>query len=110
MRPSQAPRYDQRLVQAITRLDDESEPIAEICRRIGRFAEEIGVTRPSYSHLRRLIRAERRYRHDYRHAVIDAVGEAWRYRGDDLIDLGVTLQDIRGQRAIDRRKGQPSDE
>ena len=33
--PASAPRYDQRLLRAIRRLDDESLPIAEVWRRVG---------------------------------------------------------------------------
>ena len=54
-----APRYDPRLVAAARRLDDATLPMAETCRRVGAYAEEIGLVRPSYVHLRRLIRPHR---------------------------------------------------
>jgi hypothetical protein len=54
-----APRYPAALLDAIGRLDDEGVPIAEVCRRIGDHAGELGLTRPSYVHLRRLVRASR---------------------------------------------------
>jgi hypothetical protein len=56
-----APRYDPRLVAALVDLDDRSLPIAEICRRLGDVAVSIGVSRPSYVHVRRLVRAKRDY-------------------------------------------------
>jgi len=56
---SAAPRYDPRLIEAAAVLDDPDQPIAETCRRVGTFAEKLGLPRPSYVHLRRLILAER---------------------------------------------------
>ena len=54
-----APRYSQRIFDAVRALDDPSEPMAETCRRVGRAAEQMGLPRPSYSHLRRFIKDER---------------------------------------------------
>lgn len=70
-----APRYDPRLVQALRWLDDRSVPIAETCRRIGVVAETLGVPRPSYVHLRRLVQAERA-RADDRAEVLDEMSRA----------------------------------
>ena len=56
-----APRYDVRLVAALVELDDRDVPIAEVCRRLGDVAASIGVPRPSYVHVRRLVRAKRAY-------------------------------------------------
>jgi hypothetical protein len=56
-----APRYDPRLVAALFDLDDRSLPIAEICRRVGDIASSMGIPRPSYVHVRRLVRAKRDY-------------------------------------------------
>ena len=52
---SSAPRYDPRIVIAIRALDDRTVPIAEVCRRVGRLAEGLGLPRPSYVHVRRLV-------------------------------------------------------
>jgi hypothetical protein len=54
-----APRYDERLLEALRVLDDRRVPVAEVCRRVGREAERLGLPRPSYAHVRRLVRAER---------------------------------------------------
>ena len=62
-----APRYDPRIVEAIALVDDRSQPIAETCRRVGAIAEQLGLIRPSYSHLRRLVH-EQRDRADYERA------------------------------------------
>jgi hypothetical protein len=56
---SLAPRYDARIVSALRALDDPREPMAEICRRVGDVADRLGLTRPSYVHVRRLLLAER---------------------------------------------------
>ena len=73
-----APRYDDRLVEAIRALDDPTVPMAEVCRRVGRAAERLGVVRPSYVHVRRFLVAERarreaeRLRHEaIRRIVVD---------------------------------------
>jgi len=42
-------------VRAIARVDDPSLPIAETVRRLGLVAEELGVPRPSYVHMRRYV-------------------------------------------------------
>ena len=54
-----APRYDARILDAVYALDDRGEPMAEIARRVGRVAAELGLPKPSYVHLRRYIRAKR---------------------------------------------------
>jgi hypothetical protein len=59
---SSAPRYPDALVDAIAELDDERLPIAEVSRRLGALAMELGVVRPSYVHLRRLVHASRERR------------------------------------------------
>jgi hypothetical protein len=62
--PVAAPRYDDRLFEIARKLDDEREPMAETCRRVGREAERLGLTRPSYVHLRRFVKAERERRRE----------------------------------------------
>jgi hypothetical protein len=54
-----APRYDERILSAIRRLDDRTQSMAETARRVGTVAAELGLPRPSYVHLRRLIVAHR---------------------------------------------------
>lgn len=65
-----APRYDVRLLRALSRLDDRSRPIAETCRRLGEVADALGLTRPSYVHVRRIVVAERA-RRDAVRALVD---------------------------------------
>ncbi len=55
-----APRYDVRVVERLFEIDDRSVPMAETCRRLGAFAESLGLIRPSYVHVRRLIVEYRR--------------------------------------------------
>ena len=51
---------DPRLAALVVALDQEDLPAAETCRRVGAAAEEIGLIRPSYQHVRRIVRVERR--------------------------------------------------
>ena len=44
------------------RLDDRSIPIAEVNRRVGRYAERLGLPRPSYQRIRELVHSSRRIR------------------------------------------------
>jgi hypothetical protein len=60
--PPFAPRISPRLLEAIPRLDDPSQPIAEIARRVGAHAERLGHARPSYQRLRVLVHESRRMR------------------------------------------------
>jgi hypothetical protein len=54
-----APRLDSRLVAAVVR-DARRRPIAETCRRAGDLAWRLGLVRPSYETIRRLVHAARR--------------------------------------------------
>jgi hypothetical protein len=54
-----APRLDIRLIAAIERLDDPRRPIAETNRQIGLVAETIGLPRPSYEQVRKIVKAQR---------------------------------------------------
>lgn len=54
-----APRYDARIVDAVRALDDRTESMAEISRRVGIAAAQLGLPKPSYVHLRRYIVAHR---------------------------------------------------
>jgi hypothetical protein len=54
-----APRYDDRIQQAIRALDDTAHPIAETCREVGVVAATFGLPKPSYVDVRRLVLAER---------------------------------------------------
>ena len=61
-----APRYDPRILALAQELDDPGKPMAETCRRVCAAAEEIGITRPSYVHLSRLVREVRDAAEDVR--------------------------------------------
>jgi hypothetical protein len=54
-----APRYDARILDALLALDDRAQPIAETCRRAATVAEGLGLPRPSYVHMRRIVHAQR---------------------------------------------------
>jgi hypothetical protein len=75
-----APRYDPRILRAVRELDELSNSMAETCRRVGERAEELGLHRPSYGHLRRFIAAERARRaadEARRDALLQILGEAY---------------------------------
>lgn len=55
-----APRYDPRVLEALRRLDTREAPLAEVCRRVGEAAWELGLPRPSYVHVRRHLLEKRR--------------------------------------------------
>jgi len=59
-----APRYPPALLALLIGLDDERQPIAETCRRVGEAAARLGIERPSYVHLRRLVHRDRRRRRE----------------------------------------------
>ena len=46
----------------VSALDADGVPMAETWRAVGRAAERVGLRRPSYQHVRRLVRIERRRR------------------------------------------------
>ena len=52
--------------------------MAEICRRVGRATDALGLTRPSYVHLRRIIRRERARQDDLREIVNDVARDLMR--------------------------------
>lgn len=60
--PVGAARVTPKLLAMIARLDDPSQPIAETARRVGAEAERLGLTRPSYERVRRLVHEARRMR------------------------------------------------
>jgi hypothetical protein len=54
-----SPRIDYRLLRAIPHFDDVEQPIAETARQVGRLADELGLTRPSYARIREHVLVER---------------------------------------------------
>jgi hypothetical protein len=56
------PPNDPRIAVLVAAADVDEMPAAEVWRRVGRAAERVGIRRPSYGHVRRLVRIERRRR------------------------------------------------
>jgi len=56
-----APRIAPVLLEALVELDDPALPIAEINRRLGRRAEQLGLRRPSYQRVRELVHESRQF-------------------------------------------------
>jgi hypothetical protein len=90
-----APRYDARIVDAIRTLDDPNEPIAETCRRVGNAADMLGLTRPSYVHVRRLVHEERIRREVLKEVVEHILGLLLADRTLDPYDLADRIRDAR---------------
>jgi hypothetical protein len=70
-----APRYDPRLIRAIHRLDDPSVSIAEVWRRVNVRADRLGVPRPGYDNVRRIILAERERKAELRAVRNEVLGD-----------------------------------
>jgi hypothetical protein len=74
-----APRTDVRLIAAIERLDDPLVRIAETNRKVGLVAEALGLARPSYEQVRRIVHEARR--------------RGWRpTTGDVLLDIAFRVR------------------
>lgn len=105
-----APRYSPLIADWVRQLDDPDEPIAETCRRVGDRAEALALPRPSYSHLRRIVRRERAWREleERRRAEIRAaLGDAAvRLAGGRFVDPAYILERIRSanERASEREE------
>jgi hypothetical protein len=98
-----APRYDRRILELVCALDDRSRPIAELNRRVGVAAEALGLMRPSYVHLRRIVLAERdrqdaeRARREAIRAVVaDSVSRAVLGLRVDAYDVANRLREAGG--------------
>ena len=90
-----APRYSPRLLAAARRLDDRTVPLAETCRRVGTAAERLGLPRPSYVHLRRIILEERRRQDELRAIAGDVLRDAARGLAVDPIEVAERIRDVR---------------
>jgi hypothetical protein len=53
---------DPRIAVLVVELDREEVPMAQTWREVAGAAERLGMRRPSYQHVRRLVRIERRRR------------------------------------------------
>jgi hypothetical protein len=53
--PRSAPRLDARLVVATANVDDSRRPIADTYRQVAVVAEALGLARPSYESIRRIV-------------------------------------------------------
>jgi hypothetical protein len=89
-----APRYPAALLDAIGKLDDDSVSIAEVCRRIGDHAGELGLTRPSYVHLRRLLHASRERRAAIAELRNEVLADAWSGRVTNPVRLARRAREL----------------
>jgi len=56
------PPNDPRVAVLVAAADVDDLPAAEVARRVGEAASRVGMRRPSYGHVRRLVLVERRRR------------------------------------------------
>lgn len=97
-----APRYDARIVDAVRALDDRTESMAEISRRVGIAAARLGLPKPSYVHLRRYIvahreeeDAERARRDEIRKILWDAYYDFMQSRVVDAYEVADRIREAR---------------
>jgi hypothetical protein len=95
-----APRYDRRILEAVRALDDRTESMAEIWRRVGVAAAQLGLPKPSYVHVRRYIvahreeeDAERARREEIRQILYDAYYDFMRSRVVDAYDIADRIRE-----------------
>ena len=95
-----APRYDDRILDAVRALDDRTESMAEISRRVGIAAAQLGLPKPSYVHLRRYIvdhreeeDAERARREEIRKILWDAYYDFMQSRVVDAYEVADRIRE-----------------
>jgi hypothetical protein len=95
-----APRYDRRILDAVRALDDRAESMAEISRRVGVAAAQLGLPKPSYVHLRRCIiahrdaeDAERARREEIRRILLEAYYDFLQSRVIDAYDVAERIRE-----------------
>jgi hypothetical protein len=95
-----APRYDPRILEAVRALDDRTESMAEVSRRIGVAAAQLGLPKPSYVHLRRYILthraeedAERARRDAIRRILYDAYLDFMQSRVVDAYEVAERIRE-----------------
>jgi hypothetical protein len=95
-----APRYDRRILEAVRALDDRTESMAEISRRVGVAAAQLSLPKPSYVHLRRFIvahreeeDAERARREEIRRILSDAYYDVMRSRVVDAYEVAERIRE-----------------
>lgn len=94
---------DPRIAVLVVELDTDDVPMAQTWREVAGAAERLGMRRPSYQHVRRLVRIERRRRQ------LEARGRAVLGRAATTLAAGRVpsavlvleqLRDLRGAEAL----------
>jgi hypothetical protein len=80
-------RLDTRLVDVVRTADVERSSIADIWRVAGETADRLGLCRPGYHSVLRLVRDERERRAARRAAIVEAIDELWSHTGTDYETL-----------------------
>jgi hypothetical protein len=79
-------------------MDVERLSIAEVWREAGSLSVRLGVSRPGYHSILRLVLEERGRRAERREAILQAVDELWSYTGTDYETLVRRLVETRRPR------------
>lgn len=90
-----SPRLDDRVVATIRRADVERMSIADVWRQAGETAERLGLCRPGYHSVLRLVLAERKRRAERRDAILDGIDQLWAEHGVDYEVLARRLSRTR---------------
>ena len=82
-----SPRLDPLVVATVRRMDVDRVSIAEAWRAAGDLASQLGVARPGYHSVLKIVLAERNRRAQQREAIVEAVDEMWSHTGMDYEKL-----------------------
>ena len=102
-----SPRLHPRLVSIAFALDDPCVPMAETWRAVCRYAEQLGLPRPGYDTIRRLVRLHRRRRAEIDRLLAPVRADllAGRLSAWDLDRLLEAAEVARADRAAGRGRG-----
>lgn len=89
--------------ELVAALDRDEQPIAETCRLVGTAAVSIGLQRPSYANVRRLVLAERSRRAKLRAIRTDLLADLAAGRVPQLAFTADRLRDAATMRPVEPR-------
>jgi hypothetical protein len=76
-------------------MDVERLSVADVWRHAGSVAVGLGLARPGYHSVRKLVQVERARRIERREAIVGAVDEMWSFRATDYDKLAARLAETR---------------
>ena len=90
-----SPTLEDPLVDAVRRADVERLSIADVWRLAGETALQLGLCRPGYHSVLRIVLDERERRATRREAIAAAVDEVWAHHGTGYETLARRLAETR---------------